>query len=92
LKRTTKHSGPGITAKIGEKRIDLEDLMVKVETGLKSRIGYRGWLRFRFEATKQHSEGRIQTKLWIIDAIGNEHGVTTADEHELEPTEGEMTY
>jgi hypothetical protein len=77
---------------LNSRRVELEDLMEKIDGGLRSRITYRGWLRFRIEATKKQAEGKVQAKLWIIDALGNEHSVTTAAEHELEPSEGEITY
>lgn len=76
-----------------EQRVQLDNLMDRIDgIVLKRGIGYRGWLRFQIEATKREAEQLIHTKLWIVDALGNEHGVTIPTEHEVEPSEGELVH
>lgn len=69
----------------------LDDFMVKTANGLNTRIGYRGFVRFQVNATKKQAEGEVLTKLWIIDALGNEHG-SVLSKGDIEPSEGEITY
>jgi hypothetical protein len=69
----------------------LDDFMNKTANGLKNRIGYRGFVRFRVNATKKQAEGGVRTKLWIIDALGNEHGLLSS-KGDIEPSEGQITY
>jgi hypothetical protein len=88
-KESTDYRGESV---INTRRVELEDLMEEIDGGLKSRIAYKGWLRFRIVATKKQAEGTSQSKLWIIDALGNEHSVTTSQEHEIDPSEGDITY
>jgi hypothetical protein len=70
----------------------LDNFMEKTSDGLKTRIGYRGFVRFRFEATKKQVEAPVNTKLWIIDALGNEHVVLVSNANDIGPSEGEITY
>jgi hypothetical protein len=92
LKIEKKQSGSSGNPIIKTTRTNLVSLMDKIEGGLKMCIGCRGWLRFRLNATKKQVDGTVHTKLWIVDALGNEHPVVTAEKHELEPSEGEITY
>ena len=93
LKITRKERTAGGIAVVKETRVQLDNLMDKIDgVVLKRGIGYRGWLRFQIEATKGQAEQVVNTKLWIVDALGNEHGTTIPTEHEVEPSEGELVH
>ena len=93
LKITRKERTAGGIPVVKETRVQLDNLMDKIDgITLKRGIGYRGWLRFQIEATRKQAEQVVNTKLWIVDALGNEHGVTIPMEHEVEPSEGELLH
>ncbi len=74
-------------------RRDLESLMDKIDgVVLKRGIGYRGWLRFQVQATEEQTKDKVNVKMWIVDALGKEHGITLAAENEIDPSEGELAY
>jgi len=56
---------------------------------LNKAIGYRGWLRFQFEATCEQLRNPVLVEILAVDALGNEHEVVIAkdsEEFEDEPT------
>jgi len=83
-------AGRGFIVKTTRRALD--NFMDKTANGLKSRMGYRGFVRFRFNATKGQAEGKINTKLWIIDALGEEHKVMATGAKDIEPSDGSIGY
>lgn len=74
-------------------RRNLDNLMDKIDgVVLKRGIGYRGWLRFQLRATEEQTKGSVNVKMWIVDALGAEHGITLAAENEIDPSAGELAY
>lgn len=53
-------------------------------------VGYQGWLRFEFPTDSKTLQGKINTRVKIIDAFGKEHGVSNPEPFDV--SEGQLVH